>query len=117
MGKQMKFNFNTLVQYPINALGSITYLSTLFGVLHNPIKTYKEIKTLIKVFYKTPWAKSFFCLSFPKSITHGQKDEIQLQYPCLIYIFGSITYFSTLFGVLHNPTKTYPKDNLLMMYI
>jgi hypothetical protein len=31
--------------------------------------------------------------------------------------FGSITYLSTLFGVLHNPTKTYTKDNLLMMYI
>jgi len=31
--------------------------------------------------------------------------------------FGSITYLSTLFGALHNPTKTYAKDNLLMMYI
>jgi len=32
-------------------------------------------------------------------------------------VFGSVTYLFTLFGVLHNLTKTYPKDNLLMMYI
>jgi hypothetical protein len=55
----MELNGNTFVRYPGNALGSITYLFTLCGVLHNPIKTYKEINTLIGVFYKTPWGKSF----------------------------------------------------------
>jgi hypothetical protein len=59
MARRMELNGNTFVWYPINALGSITYFSTLCGVLHNLTKTYKEINTLIGVFYKTPWAKSF----------------------------------------------------------
>jgi hypothetical protein len=39
MARHMGLNGNTLVRYPKNALGSITYISTLLGVLHNPTKT------------------------------------------------------------------------------
>jgi hypothetical protein len=60
MAKRMELNYNTLVRYPINALGSIAYFSTLNGVLHNLAKTWREINTLIWVFYKTPRVKSFF---------------------------------------------------------
>jgi hypothetical protein len=60
MAKRMELNGNTFVWYPIYALESITYLSTLCGVLHSPTKNLKEINTLIGVFYETPWAKSFF---------------------------------------------------------
>jgi uncharacterized membrane protein len=60
MARRMGLNYNTLVQYPKNDLGSITCLSTLFGVLHNPTKTKRAINTLIGVFCKTTWVKSFF---------------------------------------------------------
>jgi hypothetical protein len=60
MARRMELNGNTLVWYCKNALGSITYLSTLCGVLHNPTKTWMEINTPIGVFCKTPWVKSFY---------------------------------------------------------
>jgi len=47
MAKRMELNCNTLIQYPINVLGSIIYLSTLSVVLHNLTKTWREINTLI----------------------------------------------------------------------
>jgi hypothetical protein len=39
MAKRMELNYNTFVQYRKNAFKSITYLSTLFRVLHNLTKT------------------------------------------------------------------------------
>jgi hypothetical protein len=47
MAKWMELNRNTLVQYHKNALVSITYLFTLFGVLHSPTKTYPKANLLI----------------------------------------------------------------------
>jgi len=38
--------------YPINTLGSITYLLKLGRVFHNPSKTYKQSNTLLGVFNK-----------------------------------------------------------------
>jgi hypothetical protein len=47
---------NTLIipfsGYPKNTLGSITYLLKLRGVFHNPIKTYKQSNTMLRVSYK-----------------------------------------------------------------
>jgi len=34
MARRMELNYNTFVRYHKNALGSIKYFSTLFGVLH-----------------------------------------------------------------------------------
>jgi hypothetical protein len=81
MARRMELNYNTPVRYPINALGSITYLSTLCGVLYNPTKTYKKINTLIWVFYKTPWVRSFFTLAIGRVLLMAKRIDLNYNIP------------------------------------
>jgi hypothetical protein len=59
-----------LIGYPINTLGSITYLLKLRGVLHNPTKTYKEGNTLFGVFSKDH-GLNCFGLDYQRGIVHA----------------------------------------------
>jgi uncharacterized membrane protein len=83
--------------------------------LHNPTKTQREINTLIGVFCKTPWAKSFPTYVIGRVLFMARRIELNcntlVQYCKNVLV--SIAYLFTLCGVLHNPTKTYPKDNLI----
>jgi len=56
--------------YPMNTLGSITYLLKLGGVFHSPTKTYKQSNTLFGVFYKHH-GLNFFGLNYQKGIANG----------------------------------------------
>jgi hypothetical protein len=58
-----------LLGYFKNALGSITYLFKLGGVLHNPTKTYKECITLLGVFNKQH-GLNVFHLDYQRGIVH-----------------------------------------------
>jgi hypothetical protein len=65
--------FNTpiihLLGYPINTLGSITYILKLGGVFHNPTKTYKQSNTLFGVFCKHH-GLNCFGLNYQKGIAN-----------------------------------------------
>jgi hypothetical protein len=43
MARRMELNYNTVIQYRRNVFESITHFFTLFGVLHNPTKTFQNI--------------------------------------------------------------------------
>jgi hypothetical protein len=48
-----------LAAYPINTLGSITYLLKLEGVFHSLTKTYKQSNNMLGVFHKHHGINSF----------------------------------------------------------
>jgi hypothetical protein len=80
---------------------------TINKVLHNLAKTWREINTLIGVFYKTLWAKSFFTEAIRGVLLMAKRMKLN----CITFIhypknvFGSITYHFTLCEVLQKPTN------------
>jgi hypothetical protein len=97
--------FNTptipLVGYPINTLGSITYLLKLEKVLHNPTKTYKNFNTFITLHYKHH-GLNYFSLDYQRDIVLWQGIFNAHALPLVRYpknTLGSITYLLKLAGV------------------
>jgi hypothetical protein len=98
-----------LSRYPKNTLGSITYLLTCGGVLHNLTKTYKETYTLIRVFNnQTPWVYTIGGVLFILKITQYTYDTPRLSQKYIM--FHNLKHG----GVMHSATKTYKQSNTLL---
>jgi hypothetical protein len=108
MAKRMELNYNTFIQVSHKCFGFNHLFFSLTKVLHKPTKPKGETIPLPRYSIKHHGLNHFLPLFFEgyySWLEAWNKIVVPLSgYPK--NALGSITYFSTLCGISHKPTKT-----------